>query len=116
MGGGDLALAGRAREDEVVAVDDGGAANQRNGWHIAACGVGLAPEHRDGGFGAVDGGGIMGGVFARRGDLAQHGAGLERAGGDGDGFAGVVAEGFPDEEAAGVGGLRSAWSWSILSA
>jgi hypothetical protein len=31
MGGGDLGLARRAGEDEIVAVDDGGAANQRDG-------------------------------------------------------------------------------------
>jgi hypothetical protein len=42
------------------------------------------------------------GVVAGCGDLSEHGAGLEIAGGDGDRLAGVVAEGFPDEEAAGV--------------
>lgn len=103
MGSRDLALARGADKDEIVAIDDGGTANERNGWNIATCGVGLAPEHRHGGFGTVNGGGIMGGVFARRGDLAQHGARIERAGRDGDGFASVVAEGFPDEEASGMG-------------
>ena len=31
MGGGDLGLARRAGEDEIVAVDDGGAADERDG-------------------------------------------------------------------------------------
>ena len=79
-------------------------------------GVGLAPEHGDGGLGPVDGGRIVGGVLARRGDPAEHRAGLERAGGDGDGLAGVVAEGFPDEEAAGVRAFDQRGHGLILSA
>jgi hypothetical protein len=111
VGGRDLALAGGAREDEVVAVDDGGAADDGDGRCIARARIRLAPEHGDGGLGAVDGGRVVGGILARGGDLAEHRAGLERARSDGDRLAGVVAEGFPDEEAAGVRCLRPAWSW-----
>jgi hypothetical protein len=42
----------------------------------------LAPEHRAAVSVPFDGGGIVRGVFARRGDLAQHRAGLERARGE----------------------------------
>jgi hypothetical protein len=64
VGGRDLALGGGAGEDEVVAVDDGGAADDRDGGRVACARVGLAPEHGDGGLGAVDGGGVVGGIFA----------------------------------------------------
>jgi hypothetical protein len=60
VGGRDLALAGGAGEDEVVAVDDGGAADEGDGGRIAAGRIRLAPEHGDGGLGAVDGGGVVG--------------------------------------------------------
>jgi hypothetical protein len=40
-----------------VAVDDGGAAHDGDGRRVAAGGVGLAPEHGDGGLGAVGGAG-----------------------------------------------------------
>jgi hypothetical protein len=57
VGGRDLALAGGAREDEVVAVDDGGAADDGDGRCIARARIRLPPEHGDGGLGAIDGGG-----------------------------------------------------------
>src|SRR6056297_962727 len=65
MGGGDLALAGRAREHEVVPVDEGGAAHERDGRRVAGARIRLAPEHGRSGLRAVDGVGIVGGVFAR---------------------------------------------------
>ena len=80
-------------------VDDGGAADLHHGVGIAAAGIDTVPE--DGGcrLGAVRGGGIVGGVFARRSDLAQNGAGREVAGGEDDGAAAIVAQRFPVEEA-----------------
>jgi hypothetical protein len=81
-----------------------------------ADGVGLAPEHGDGGLGAVGRVGIVGGVLAAHGDPAEHGAGFERAGGDGDGLAAVVGGGLPDEEAAGVAAFGERGHLSILSA
>jgi hypothetical protein len=53
MGGGDRGLVGGAGEDEVVAVDDGGAAHDRDGGRVAAAGIGLVPEDGDRGLGAV---------------------------------------------------------------
>lgn len=116
MGGRDLALAGRAGEDEVVAIYDGGSADDGDGRGIATGRIHLAPEHGHGGLGAVDGGRVVASVFAGRGDLAQHRAGLERTRGDGDRLAGVVAEGFPDEEAAGVRAFDQRGQGVILSA
>jgi hypothetical protein len=65
VGGRDLALAGGAGEDEVVAVDDGRTADDRDGRCVATGRIRLAPQHGDGGLGAVDGGRIVRGVFAR---------------------------------------------------
>ena len=81
-----------------------------DGRRVAPTRICFAPEHGDGGFGAVDGGRVVRRVVARGGDLAQHRSGLERAGGDGDRLAGVVAEGFPDEGSRRGVCLRPAWS------
>jgi len=116
VGGRDLACDGRACEDEVVAVDDGGAANHGGGRRITTGRIRLAPEHGDGGLGADDGRRIVRGVLARGGDLALHGAGLQRARGDGDRLAGAVAEGLPDEEAAGMRAFDERGHELILSA
>jgi len=116
VGRGDLGVAGGAHEDEVVAVDDGGAADNSDGRGVATGRIRLAPEHGDGGFRPVGRIGVVRGVFARGGDLAQHGAGGERSGGDGDRLAGVVAMGFPDEEAAGMRAFGQRGHGIILSA
>jgi len=59
MGGGDLGLARRAGEDEIVAIDDGGATDDGDGRRVAGAGVDLAPEHGDGGLAAVGGVGVV---------------------------------------------------------
>ena len=55
----DLSLAGRAGEDEIVTVDDGRTADDRDGRRVATGRIRLAPEHGDGGLSAVDGGRIV---------------------------------------------------------
>jgi hypothetical protein len=57
----------------------------------------------------------LGDVLAADGDLAEHGTRLERAGVDGDDLAAIVAEGLPDEKAAGVAALGELGMGVILS-
>ena len=106
MGGGDLALAGRAGEDEIMAVDDGGAANERNGWTSPPAASALPQSTATAVSVPSTAAGSWAAYLPDAVILPSTVPGLERSGGDGDGLAGVVAEGFPDEEAAGMRGLR----------
>jgi hypothetical protein len=73
----DLRCGGRAGDADLMLIDDGGAADQHDGIGVAAAGIDAVPEDRSRRLGAVRGGGIVSRVFARGGDLAQNGAGLE---------------------------------------
>ena len=115
MGGGDLRRGGRAGDADLILVDDGGAADQHDGIGIAAAGIDTVPQDGGGRLGAVRGGGIVGRIFPRGGDLAQNGAGLQVAGGQDDGAAAIIAERFPDKEAARVAGFSKRGHRFILS-
>ena len=76
VGSGDLWCGGRAGDADLILVDDGGATDQHDGVGIATAGFDAVPEDGSSRLRAVRGGGIVGGIFAGGGDLAQNGAGL----------------------------------------